>query len=117
MQVEFGELKRQIAGRNRGPGVKYPPELRDQLVSTIEMLRGAGWTYPAIGEAVGLSPSAVRGFFRKPRKKAEPARARPVKVTADQSKQPCITVISPRGWRVEAPSVEIAVALLTTLPC
>lgn len=130
MQDELAKLKGHVSAQIKGPGRKYPPELRDKLIATIGMLRQGGWSYQAIGDALGLSPSAARGFMRKSRSKATRS-VRPVEVksvgpepepvartrapAAERRSRLC--VISPKGWRVEGLDVEQVTHLLSRLPC
>ena len=130
MQDELAKLKRHVSAQIKGPGRKYPPELRDKLIATIGMLRQGGWSYQAIGDALGLSPSAARGFMRKSRSKTtrpgRPVEVRPVGPGPDPvattrgpaaEQRPRLCVISPKGWRIEGLDVEQAARLLANLPC
>lgn len=120
MPDDIDTLKDDIADLHRGRGKKYPPELRDEIISTARMLRDGGWTWAAISEALGLSVKALRSLMKRWGRPPQGDAMRPVTVAerADRTAEARgLRIVSPHGWRIEGLTVDDAAALLAKLPC
>ena len=97
-------LVRAIAGVERGPGKRYPAELRSALIQWVsaERDRGRGWSEVALD--VDLRPTTLMRWC---------LRSRAVPVLVRQEAAPSsVTVVTPTGWRIEGLSLEQATAFL-----
>lgn len=97
---------------------RCPEELRARVVAYVEVRRGEGASFRKIGRELGISSTAVRRWLRR-----EPGGGRgelvPVRVAGGAHAPGWsvggVTVVSPRGWRVEGLDLEGVVALLEVL--
>jgi hypothetical protein len=80
-------------GAARGRGAGYPVALRAQVLAYADERRAAGEKLTSVAARVGLSPTTISKWRRRP----EPAFAR-VKVSSVVSG---IVLVSPSGWRAE----------------
>lgn len=116
MQHDVSNLQTALAALDRGRGRSYPPELREQIVATTRMLRDGGWTWAAIGEALGMSPKELPRTVRRWEGRSRAASARPVRIVEKPTGPASpLTLMSPTGWRIEGLTVDTAAALLAKL--
>lgn len=119
------------SGRPADGAEAYPPEVRREVVAFALRTRAAGWTWAQVGSAVGLPPTTPRrwvltaeaqGGGAADRERAEvtaPAVV-PVEVMGEAALPPseaevALTLVSPRGFRVEGLSLGAAAQLLAVL--
>jgi hypothetical protein len=89
-----------------------PRHVRAQIVAFAGRALAAGWSLPAVAEAVGVSIGSVRNWRREP-----PATALvPVVLTSRPVvERATLTVVAPSGYRVEGLDVPTTAALLRAL--
>jgi hypothetical protein len=114
----------QVATRLRGQlaavgaryrGARIPPRLRAELIAHAQAWRAAGVSMRTIAAALGVAPESIRRWTQPP---ATPSTALvPVQVVADRPTGaiPPLTLVSPRGFRVEGLGVADVGALLAAL--
>lgn len=119
MDLDTAELRREITRIKNSKQPGYPPELKRQLGDTIVQLREAGWTYTAIGEAVGLSGRSIRTWVERLQLDEADHEMRPVVLDdpVTTSMPSTLTLTSPGGWRLEGLTTDDLIRLVATLPC
>jgi hypothetical protein len=80
-------------GAARGRGAGYPMAVREQVLAYADERRAAGEKLTSIAASVGLSPTTISKWRRRP----GPAFAR-VKVSSVVAG---VVLVSPSGWRAE----------------
>jgi transposase-like protein len=116
---EIGALRRELATHERGPGKRYPAELKARLAEYARRRRAAGANFARISEDLGVSYDTVCRWCTS--REAEQgsalaARARslvPVEIVAE-GRSP-IAIVSPSGFRLEGLDLAEAVAALREL--
>lgn len=103
------ELFAALAKMERGPGKRYPPELRHALIRWVDRERERGCTWGKAAEALGLSMSTLMRWCSK-------EQAVPVVVQQEDAVQ-SVSVVTPTGWRIEGLSLEQAATLLGARGC
>ena len=94
-------------------GWRYSPELRALSVAHCRERREGGYPFTEIAAELGISTLTLNRWLAE----ETPPEFRPVEVIADapESESPCLSVITPRGLRIEGLSwpqvVELARAL------
>jgi len=89
-----------------------PRHVRAQIVAFAGRALAAGWSLPAVAQAVGVSIGSVRNWRREP-----PVTALvPVVVTPSRvGERAALTVVGPSGYHVEGLDVSTTAALLRAL--
>lgn len=125
MQPDLEALHTAMTRVERGRGKQYPPELRNQIVETAQLLRSGGWTWSAIGEALGMPRKAVSDLVDRWAGRTADSEMKRVQIAAHPDESPGepgasvgkLTIVSPNGWRIEGLGLADAAALLAKLPC
>jgi hypothetical protein len=115
---------RQVAARLRGQlaamgaryrGARIPPPLRAELIAYARTWRAAGTSMRTIAAALGVAPESIRRWTQPP---AAPSTALvPVRVVPDRlpAARSALTLVSPRGFRVEGLGLADVGTLLAAL--
>lgn len=117
--------ERQVAGRLRGAllavgprsrGARIPPRLRAELIADARMRRATGDSMSAIAAALGVAPESVRRWTQPGAAPATRALV-PVRVVPERLGEPPapLTLVSPRGFRVEGLGLADVGTLLAAL--
>jgi hypothetical protein len=116
MTSELVRLRRELARHDRGPGRRYPAELRAEVTAWAREQLSAGTSVRQVAVDLGARFETIRRWLagvddgsRAPR-----ARLLPVRVVDDATGR-TVSVISPTGFRVEGLSLVEAVAMLRAL--
>ena len=125
MEIDLEGLQHALTHLRRGRGRPYPTELRRQLIETAQQLRDGGWTWVAIGECFGMSAKSLRALMMRWMDRLDEVEPKPVTVRslpippppANASPNSGVTIISPRGWRIEGLGVDDVPRVLAKLPC
>ena len=89
-----------------------PRQVRAQIVAFAGRATVAGWSLPAVAQAVGISVGSVRNW----RHETPVAALVPVVVTSSRvGARAALTVVAPSGYRVEGLDLPTASALLRAL--
>jgi hypothetical protein len=115
---------RQVAARLRGQlaavgaryrGARIPPQLRAELIAHARARRAAGASMRTIAVALGVAPESIRRWTRVPA--ARSTALVPVQVVPEHSvaRAAPLTLVSPRGFRVEGLGLAEVGALLGAL--
>ena len=116
---------RQVAGRLRGQvlaagpryrGARLPPPLRAELIAYARAQRATGVSMPAIAAALGVAPESVRRWTQPSAGPVTRALV-PVRVVPERPRAPgtSVTLVSPRGFRVEGLALADVGTLLAAL--
>jgi hypothetical protein len=115
-QLAAARLRGQVAAVGaRYRGARIPPQLRAELITHARAWRAAGASMRTIAAALGVAPESIRRWTQSPAAPSPvlvPIRvvaARPVGMT------PALTLVSPRGFRVEGLDLADVGALLAAL--
>ncbi len=92
-----------VAELQRQKGFRYPSELKARAGAYIRGSRGAGKTWRAIHEELGLPKETVRRWAEL---SGESGKLQPVRTTLTPTSTPSstpsyMTLVSPMGWRLE----------------
>lgn len=109
----------------RGRTTRVPPAVRRAVLAYVAAARAEGRPWGRIAEAVGLSESALRRW-REEEDGGEPCALLPVAVIAEHEARrgahagplgvgDALTLVSPRGYRVEGLGVEQVATLLARI--
>lgn len=90
---------------------RYPAELRRRAVTVVNALRGEGASWRQVSAAVGLRADTLQRWCGGGSLTAE-ASLVPVEVVGDRGG---VSILSPKGWRVEGLSLADAASLLRSL--
>ncbi len=90
---------------------RYPTELRRRAVTVVSALREQGASWRQVSAAVGLRADTLQRWCGGGSPAAD-ASLVPVQVVGDRGG---VTIVSPRGWRVEGLSLADAASLLRSL--
>lgn len=104
---ELGVL---VAELRRQKGFRYEPGLKAQVGAYIRAARRSGKTWRAIHEELGLPKETVRRWADQG---VESGKLQPVRATSIPS--PRVTLVSPKGWRLEDVDAALASELFRTL--
>jgi hypothetical protein len=112
-------LREQVAALGRRHrGARIPARLRADIIRHARAWRAAGASMCTIAAALGVAPESIRRWTQTP-PPAAPRRALvPVRVVADRpaaAPSPLLTLVSPRGFRVEGLGVADVGTLLAAL--
>lgn len=89
-----------------------PRQVRAQIVAFAARATAAGWSLPAVAQAVGVSIGSLGNW----RRSAAGAALVPVVLTPSRARAPAaLTVVAPSGYRVEGLDVPTTAALLRAL--
>ena len=92
---DIEKLQTALAGRERGRGKRYTPNLKQRIAEVARVLRGRGQGWHTIGRFFGVPHETVRRFAGE-----NPAPAFvPVEVVDAASAG--LTLVTPDGYRVE----------------
>lgn len=112
MKPKLEALRRELdTAGPRGPGRRYPPELRARLVAWADAERRRGRDWGAIAEALGVPVLTVRRWCAPPRPEAVPV------VVRGGPTEDLVSLVAPSGWRIEGLSLASALDLLRRTPC
>lgn len=112
MKLKLAELRRELdAAGPRGPGRRYPQELRARLVAWADTERRRGRDWASIADALCVPVLTVRRWCAATR--AEPV---PVVVRAEPTAD-VVSLVAPSGWRIEGLSLASALDLLGRTSC
>jgi hypothetical protein len=111
---ELRDLRRQLAALERGPGKRYPSELRRRIAGWARRAVADGATVSAVAGALGLHPATLRSWVAG---EAPASMALvPVEVVAEGAEPGTgLHLVAPSGYRVERLSLDELVALLRVL--
>lgn len=115
MTDDSNGLKREIRRCERGPGKRYPAELKGRAVQWALQRRRKGDNWTTIGRKVGLGLDTVRRWCEAD--VDAPGRARhralvPVQVVPEPAES--VGHVSLTGWRIDGLTLAEAAALLRT---
>jgi hypothetical protein len=108
-------LRAQVAALGRRHrGARVPPRLRTDIIAHAQAWRAAGASMRSIAAALGVAPESIRRWTQPPR---APRALVPVQVVAERSARVAtpLTLVSPRGFRVEGLGLADVGTLLGTL--
>jgi transposase len=112
------------AGRPTAWSLGYPPAVRDRVAAYVRARRATGELPSRIAAELGLSRHSVVAWAKAAQTEAPPTRLVPVVVDLPAAASPGLptppaapglTLVSPRGFRVEGLTVDAAAALLGRL--
>jgi hypothetical protein len=98
----------------RGPGRRFPTVLRTQLIGAVRELRVRGESVKRIAAVLGVSKGSVERWSAD-RRRAKPTALVAVEVETSGVHEAGLTLIGPRGHRVEGLNVRTAAMLLREL--
>ena len=110
-------LREQVAALGRRHrGARIPARLRAELITHARAWRAAGASMRTIAAAFGVAPESIRRWTQPPPSTARRALV-PVRVVADPpvAAGPPLTLVSPRGFRVEGLALAEVRTLLAAL--
>lgn len=111
MRDETQRLRAALAGRERGRGKRFSPEIRRRIAEVGSRLRDEGASWLAIAADLGLPRETVRRLCED--REAEFAA---VEVVGEPHTAGAgVVVVTPAGFRVEGLTAESAAALLRAL--
>lgn len=102
-----GELE---AAGPRGPGRRYPRELRERITGWADGERRRGRDWHAIADDLGLRRGVLERWC------SAPAELVPVVVRHDTSAE-TVALVAPTGWRIEGLSLLRALEVLGQKAC
>ena len=111
MDHEVRALRRGLTGRESGPGRRYEPELRAQLVAWITARRRAGASFGTVATELLLPEQTVRRLSATTSRRG---RLLPVSVVAEPTLER-VRVVGASGFFVDALTLEQAAALMRML--
>jgi hypothetical protein len=111
MDHELKALRRELAGRESGPGKRYAPELRARLSAWMAGRRRDGATVATVAAELSLPEHTVRWLWSS---SARAERLLPVSVVAEPAAE-LVRVSSPSGFFADALTLPQAAALLRML--
>ncbi len=97
MAARLHEVQRAVAALGeRGRTERVPEPVRGKVVEYARAQRASGKSWKTIAREVGLSASALQRWSQ------EPPQLTQVKIVADREPDaPKVSLISPRGYRIE----------------
>jgi hypothetical protein len=114
MAEDVRRMRAALARIKRGRGKRLPAELRNQLGQTGRTLRSGGWSWTAIGKAIGVAPRTAQRISD-----GSPVREgvgfRRVEVSDEDGTEHTLTLVTPGGYRVEGLGVDDVCRLLALL--
>jgi hypothetical protein len=115
MRKQAEQARRAVHGLGRrGRTTRIPDDVRATVLAYAGQAREAGHSWRQIGEAVGLSGTAVQRWW--PGGAVQRRAFVPIAVTATSEHEPAaVVLISPAGYRLEGLDVETAARLLDRL--
>ena len=116
MEAEAVELRRQLSrSRPARNSEGYPPELRARVGLWLAACRDRGHSWTALGQALGISANTARSWGESARSPGfVEVQTTPASAELGLECAP-LTLVTPRGYRVEGLSLESVVALLEQL--
>ena len=99
----------------RGPGRRFPTALRTELVTAVRELRARGESVKRIAAMLRISKGSVERWSTTDRSRAQPTALVAVEVEAGDAREAKLTLIGPRGLRVEGLTVASTAMLLREL--
>lgn len=118
-QQVAARLRAQVAAVGaRYRGARIPPALRAELVAHARAWRAAGTSMRTIAAALGVAPESIRRWTQgTPSPAARSTALVPVRVVAERpvGMTPPLTLVSPRGFRVEGLGLADVGTLLAAL--
>jgi len=103
----------EACSRGRAPrGVRYPAELRTEVVELAREAPGAGMRAGALAKQLGLPPGTITRWSRHvPRRRVRRIRiARPLPAVIAAPAAPVL--VTPQGWRIEGLDVATLLRVL-----
>lgn len=113
-------LRREVLARERGPGRRYPEELRERAARWAVEQRRAGASWEELGGELGLRVDTLRRWVSAEPRGAAPRSGErdvamvPVRVISAPSER-TFAVVSPTGYRLEGVTLAEAASLLGAL--
>ena len=104
-------LRRRIERLPRGPGVRFPSQLRAEVAEWIAVRRAAGAWWCDLERELGIGAATLKRWARRDR---ATLMLRPVEVI-DAPRTGTVTLVSSSGVRIESVEVETAIAILRGL--
>ena|SRR5689334_19144682 len=115
MDQEFESLRREVARRDRGRGLRYPQSLRDRVVrwARERRRRGAGWLELAV--EIGIAAESLRRWTTRDEPSAALVPIRIVGEADDVDAERRLRLLTPAGYRVEGLTIAEVIVLLRSL--
>lgn len=106
-------LKQALAAIRRGPGTRYPKELRLRAVRVAQDRMAAGSTMSGVARELGVRPPTLKSWLDS---EGAPAEMVAVEVVQEApAKVPELRVVSPQGYEVVGLSLAQVAGLLRAL--
>ncbi len=121
---ELRELRRELAGLERGPGKYYPDELRTRIAAWARRRIARGESVSGSALALALDRRTLSTWLQRrggdagrEREQVEPTGTAlvPVEIVEALPAPTTITLVSPSGYRLEGLTVDDAVRALARL--